>query len=84
MAGGSVRACMCALASSHDILGQCNKQFMSAHSKDYWCFHWGNIYTPSSSLSIFSTLSLQSGRRAGGGVGRDPLRDTSHPSIRWS
>lgn len=67
MVGGSVCVCARTLASSHDILGQCNKQFMSAHSKDYWCFHWGNIYAPSSS-SIFSTLSLQSGRRAGGGV----------------
>lgn len=54
--GGSVH--VCALAPSHDILGQCNKQFMSAHSKDYWCFHWGNIYAPSSS-SIFSTWSLR-------------------------
>lgn len=36
-----VSACVyiCAVASGHDILGQCNKQFMSAHSKDYWCFH---------------------------------------------
>lgn len=61
-----------ALASSHDILGQCNKQFMSAHSKDYWCFHWGNIYAPSSSFPVFRTLSLQAGRRAGEGVRKTP------------
>lgn len=52
MAGGSGCARTCALASSRDILGQCNKQFMSAHGKDCWCFHWGNIYTPSSSLFL--------------------------------
>lgn len=76
-AGWWLCACFYALASNHDVLGQCNKQFMSAHSKDYWCFHWGNIYAPS---SVSSTLSLQSGRRAGGGEGRDPLRDVS---ISW-
>lgn len=64
MVGGSVCVHAHALASSHDILGQCNKQFMSAHRKDYWCFHWGNICTPSSSSSIFRAWSLKSGRKA--------------------
>jgi len=61
MAGGSGCARTCALASSRDILGQCNKQFMSAHRKDYWCFHWGNIYTPSSFLFLAPWASSQVG-----------------------
>lgn len=73
--------CVCVLSHQAVISwGRCNKQFMSALSKDYWVFT-GEIFTLCRLLFCVQHLELPVRWEADGEVGKDPLRDTSHPQL---